>query len=40
MNNLELATLLAQVQLFAPNMPPLVHIRTDVENTAVKGWSN
>ena len=39
-NDLELAALLAQVQLFAPNMETLSHIRTDVNNTEVKGWSH
>ena len=39
-NNLELVTLLAQAQLFAPKMSPLVHISTAVDNMAAQGWAN
>ena len=39
-NNLELAALLAQLQLLAPHVAPLSHIRTVVDNTAEQGWAN
>ena len=39
-NDLELAVLFAQVQLFAPAMDSLAHIRTTVDNTAAQGWAN
>ena len=37
-NDLELATPLAQVQIFAPVMETLDHIRTSMGNTAMQGW--
>ena len=39
-NNLELAALLEQLQLLAPHVAPLSHIRTVVDNTAEQGWAN
>ena len=39
-NNLELAAQLAQANLFAPNLHPLSHVRTAVDNKASQGWSN
>ena len=39
-NNPELATLFAQVQLFAPTKDPLAHIRTAADNTDTQGWTN
>ena len=39
-NDLELSALLAQIQIFAPKMHPLVHIRTAVDNMEAQGWAN
>ena len=39
-NDLQLSALLDQVQLIAPKMDTLMHIRTAVENPAVQGWAN
>ena len=39
-NNLELAALFAQVQLFAPMLDPLAHIPAAVDNTSAQGWDN
>ena len=38
--DLEFAAVLAQVQIFAPEMDTLAHIRTAVDNTAEQGWAN
>ena len=39
-NDLELAALFAQVQIFAPEMDTLSHICIAVENAAAQGWNN
>ena len=39
-NDFKLAALFAQVQIFAPNMDALSHIRTSMDNTTVKKWDN
>ena len=39
-NDLELTALFAQVQLFAPNVYTLSHIRTAVDNISAQVWAN
>ena len=39
-NDLDIAALLTQVQIFAPNMDTLAHIQTAVDNTEAQGRDN